>query len=263
MNTSMPPAALAPRSETTRTQQEDSVAMDTSDGAISSPVDEGAVNCQGDTFSLQACAATTQYTAVTSHPTAAAAAKHKCNVKGCPSFAPILPLESWSLEACDKVVHPVCYEKLLARAKKNHSQIPDKQFCTIKCQDLYIKESKSSAYTWTNDGQNGKTDPLHSENVLLTWLNTGENFSKWRDPEGAKTKLAVAADLVRLLKSKGCRADRTPTQVQAKICHIEGLMRQAYDFIHSATGEGIKANEPFETFCDKVNLFMFSILQLD
>jgi hypothetical protein len=146
MNTSMPPAASAPFSETTRTQ-EDSVAMDTSDVAILSPVDEGAINFQGDTFSLQAYAANTQYATITSHPPAAAAAKHKCNVKGFPSFALILPLKSCSLEACDKVVHPVCYEKLLARAEKNHSQIPGKQFCTIKCQDLYIKESKSSGYT--------------------------------------------------------------------------------------------------------------------
>ena len=100
MNTSTTPAALAPLNETTRTQ-EDSVAMDTSDVAISSPVDDGAINFQGNTFSLQAYAANTQYAAITSRPRAAAAAKHKCNVKGCPSFALILPLESCSLEACD------------------------------------------------------------------------------------------------------------------------------------------------------------------
>ena len=198
----MPPADLALPSETTRTQ-EDSVVMYTSNVAISSPVDDGAINFQGNTFSLQAYAAKTQYAAITSHLPAAAAVKNKCNVKGCPAFALILPLTSCSLDSCDKVIHPVCYEKLLTRAKKNHSQIPNKQFCPIKCQDLYIKESKSHGYTWTNDGQNGKTDPLHSENVLLTWINTSKNFSKWRDPEGAKTKLAVATVLVWLLKTKG------------------------------------------------------------
>ena len=178
--------------------------------------------------------------------------KKKCAVKGCPSFVPIVLLETCSRDLCDKLVHPVCYEKLIASAKKNHSQIADKQFCTIKCQDMFLKESKTSGYTWSNDGQNGKADPNHSENVLLTWLNTDENFSRWRDPEGAKTKLAVAADLARYLKSKGCRGDRTPTQVQAKIAHIESLMRQAFDFIHSETGEGIKASEPFDSFREKV-----------
>ena len=118
----------------------------------------------------------------------------------------------------------------------------------IKCQELYSKESKTSGYTWTNDGQNGKADPLHSENVLLTWLNTEENFSRWRDPEGAKTKLAVVADLVRYLKSNGCRGECSPTQVEAKICHIKSLMRQAFDCIHSETGKGIKAREPFKSF---------------
>jgi hypothetical protein len=127
-----------------------------------------------------------------------AAAKQKCNVKGCPSFAPILLLEKCSHESRDKFIHPICYENLIAKAKKNHTQIPDKQFCMIKCQDLYIKESITSAYIWMNDGQNGKTDPLHLKSILLTWSNTYENLSKWRDPDDANTKLAVAADLVRL-----------------------------------------------------------------
>ncbi len=174
--------------------------------------------------------------------------KKKCAVKGCPLFAPIVLLETCSREVCEKLVHPVCYKKLITTAKKNHSQIADKQFCTIKCQELYLKDSKTSGYTWTNDGQNGKADPLHLENVLLTWLNTKENFSRWRDPEGAKTKLGVAADLVRYLKSNGCRGDRSPTQVQAKICHIKSLMRHAFEFIHLEMGKGIKASEPFESF---------------
>ena len=118
--------------------------------------------------------------------------KMKCAAKGCSSFVPIVLIETCSWESCDKFVHLVCYEKLIASAKKNHSQIADKQFCTIKCQDLFLREIKTTAYTWTNDGRNGKADPHHSENELLAWLNTGENFGHWRDPEGAKTKLAVA-----------------------------------------------------------------------
>ena len=107
--------------------------------------------------------------------------KTKCAVKGCPSFVPIVLIETCSRESCDKFVHLVCYEKLIASAKKNHSQIADKQFCTIKCQDLFLRESKTTAYTWTNDGRNGKADPHHSKNELLAWLSTGENFSQWRD----------------------------------------------------------------------------------
>ena len=37
-------------------------------------------------------------------------------------------------------------------------------------------------------------------------LNMDENFSKWRDPDGVKCNLAVAANLVWFLKSKGCCA---------------------------------------------------------
>ena len=142
--------------------------------------------------------------------------KKKWAVKVFPSFVPIVLLKTCSRDLCEKLVHPVCHKKLIVSAKKNHSQILDKQFCTIKCQDLFLKENKTSGYTWTNDGQNGKTNPPNSENVLLTWLNTGENFSRWRDPEGAKTKLAVAADLVCHLKPKGCCAECSPSQVQAK-----------------------------------------------
>jgi hypothetical protein len=100
--------------------------------------------------------------AIPSLPHPLAAVKQKCNVKGRPSFASILLLfESCSCETCYKFLHPICYEKLIVEAKKKHNQIP--QFCIIKCQEFYIKVSKTCAYTWTNDGQNGKTDPLHSE----------------------------------------------------------------------------------------------------
>lgn len=127
-----------------------------------------------------------------------------------------------------KVVH-------VRPAKSHSSNLLQKPHCNSqedqsqiahKHQDLYIKETKISCYTWMNDGQNGKTDPLHSENVLLTWLNNGKNFSKWRDPEGAKIRLAVTADLVFLLKSNGCHFGDYPIQVKAKINHIESLIQK-------------------------------------
>ena len=84
-----------------------------------------------------------------------AAVKQNCNLKGCPSFASIFLLfETCSCETCDKFLHPICYEKLIVKAKKKHNPIPP--FCIIKCQDFFIKVSKTCAYTWTNDGQTAR-----------------------------------------------------------------------------------------------------------
>ena len=118
MNTSTPPVDSATLSAM-RTQ-DDSVPMDTSDVAISSPVDdddESVINLQREPFSFQAYAENINPVAVNTPPPAAAATKHKCNVKGCPEFDLILPLKRCLLDACDKVIHPVYYEKLLSRAK--------------------------------------------------------------------------------------------------------------------------------------------------
>lgn len=73
-----------------------------------------------------------------------------------------------------------------------------------------------------------------------------DNFNKWRDPKGMKTKSAVAGDLASTLKAKGCHANCIPSQVQEKVARIESQMRQEYDFIHSETAIGLLENEPFE-----------------
>lgn len=101
------------------------------------------------------------------------------------SYVPILLLENCSPEERDKFIHPIFHKKLFANAKKNHSRIPNnnKQFCTIKCQDLFIKEFKTSAYNmyeWWSEWQD------RSESVFLTCLNSHEYFSKWRDPHSTK-----------------------------------------------------------------------------
>jgi len=88
--------------------------------------------------------------------------------------------------------------------------------------------------------------------IHYTWKASDENFSKWKDPHREITKYLVAADIVWLLKSKGCHADHPHTQMQAKICHIKGIMRQAYDFINSETREGVKSSELFKSFHEKV-----------
>ena len=63
---------------------------------------------------------------IPSLPHPVAEVKQKCNVKGCHYFGSILTLfEICSYKACDKFLHPICYEKLIVKAKKNHNQIPD------------------------------------------------------------------------------------------------------------------------------------------
>ena len=78
----------------------------------------GETNAQGDMSSPAGNDANTQDESNTP-PQPVAAAKQKCNAKGCPFFAPIVLLESCSREACDKFVHPIWYKKWIRQRELN------------------------------------------------------------------------------------------------------------------------------------------------
>jgi hypothetical protein len=62
----------------------------------------------------------------------------KCQVKGCPSFAPIVDLCDCAEEDCEKKAHLACYNRVAGRCKVVVSE--EHVFCTMACQKKYYKK---------------------------------------------------------------------------------------------------------------------------
>lgn len=184
--------------------------------------------------------------------------KEKCQAKGCPGLhlSPHTPLVNCSAKECEKQVHRICYEKMVTKSKKARAVHPTHVFCTYSCQDKHEKSNSSSHLHWRNDGKNGLEDPEHSENFIVQWLLTDENFNIWRSPPSGQTKLKVADRVAILLNTHGLRREITPQMVYNKIAHIEGQMRSTYDWCSgSKTGVGLRENDPL-SFSQKVSFFI-------
>lgn len=180
--------------------------------------------------------------------------KEKCQIKGCPGLnpSPHTPPLNCSAEECEKQVHSICYERMIAKSKKARLVHPTQVFCTFSCQDKHEKSNLSSYLHWRNDGKNGPEDPEHSEHFIVQWLLKDENFNTWRSPPGGQTKLKVANRVALLLNTFGLKREVTSQMVYNKIAHIEGQMRSTYDWCSgSKTGVGLKENDPL-SFNEKV-----------
>ncbi len=190
--------------------------------------------------------------------------KEKCHSKGCPGLhrSPHNPVTACFNDECSKLVHRICYEKMLSKSKKARTAHSTAVFCTFSCQDKYDKSLSTSHLHWRNDGKNGPEDPEHSEHYIVQWLLNGDNFSTWRSPPSGQTKLKVAERIASLLNTYGLRRDFTAQMVYNKIAHIEGQMRSTYDWCSgSKTGVGLKESDPL-SFNEKVSslLYYFRIL---
>ena len=106
--------------------------------------------------------------------------------------------------------------------------------------------------SWTNDGANGRDDPLTSQYYLLKWLSTGENYHNYRSPSGGRTKIDIANEVASYINSKGVKVTCTCETVHAKITWVQGCMHEMYDFMVSPTGEGLQQNDGFDSLEEKV-----------
>ena len=179
--------------------------------------------------------------------------KSKCNCKGCPKLPSGHEMLVCNVGNCDKVVHHVCYANMIKKSAKQSLVYEDKVFCTVKHQEQFIKNTQSECLNWSNDGKNGRDDPLSSEKILIDYLNTENNYNLFRKPEGGASKLEVATRIANIINSKGVRVERTGESVKNKIDHMQRMMRETCDFVNSATREGIRAEEGFESFREKVS----------
>ena len=186
-------------------------------------------------------------------PSLEEATKRKCSVRGCHKFPLIQTMDTCAFEGCNKQVHFICYTNIVAKSKKIKETHEELVFCTVDHQIKFDRETSVDNLTWTNDGQDGKNDPNTSEALLLSWLDCAENLNKYRNPTGGKRKIDVCNEIATYLNNKGVKVERNGKSVQNKIEWIQQMMRQTRDFIKSATGEGILANEGYESMREKVS----------
>ena len=188
----------------------------------------------------------------------------KCNRRGCavPPQSLLLPCLN---PACNKGMHLVCCQKyvfgvhtlepLVSPDPSTHAVV-----CTKKC---YLKVAKklvpttgstpatvpahllapvpsNSRLPWNKDGKLGPQDPNHSERILVDWLMTPGNYEKYR---GHNNKGVRKKDFARIISERinaaGVRKERTYKDVVNKIDSLQKNFKDAVDWTHTKTGEGL------------------------
>ncbi len=90
--------------------------------------------------------------------------------------------------------------------------------------------------SWKNDAKIGD---YSSMNVLLQWLQSDQNYDKYKGGLGSgRTKQSYHAEIVELMKTKYQILHRKVPDVRAKIVELEGQFKKAMDW-RSQTGQGI------------------------
>jgi hypothetical protein len=146
------------------------------------------------------------------------------------------------------------------KKKTPRTAFKNNPFCTAAHHDMYDKRASNDNLTWTNNGANGREDPLTSQYILIKWLSTGDNYHHFCSPSGGRTKIDIAAEVAAYINSKGVRVTCTGETVFAKITWMLGYMRETYDFTVSPMGEGIRGNEGFDSLEEKVCNHWFYLL---
>ena len=164
-------------------------------------------------------------------------------------------------DGCDKTVHLMCYQGVVLVDKKNnnHSSLPplpgNHVACTKACYNAATKalSGNTGRGNWTSDGKGGTDDPHTSMKILLDWMTTEGNYSRFcgKDNNGVK-KQQFANSLAEKMREETCSETRNAKQVLDKISRIETSFREAYEFANSVTGAGIQDEQGEESFKDLV-----------
>jgi hypothetical protein len=179
----------------------------------------------------------------------------KCDVRGCKvKGADKLTCGGTK---CDKKVHVMCYQGIVLKAKNGSMEaLPGGTVaCTKACYQAAVKAlsgGDSSRGKWNNDGQKGIDDSHTSMKILLDWMTTQGNYSKYcgKDNNGVR-KQHFAAKLATKMSNE-TSSERNAKQVQEKIWQLEESFREAHTFATSETGAGIQSEQGNDTFQDIV-----------
>jgi len=119
--------------------------------------------------------------------------------------------------------------------------------CGLRCYKSVIKHiagakqnntsnDGKSWLSWSNDGpQTG----VNSLQILLDWITTAGNYSRFTGGVGGETKLTVAGEIRNKIQSAGIVANRTPESIITKIYELVNSYKQAHH-IKSQTGESME-----------------------
>jgi hypothetical protein len=97
---------------------------------------------------------------------------------------------------------------------------------------------------WNNDGPLGGDGSINSESILLDWLCTEGNYTRYRGKDNNGTRKKDFCDqIARKIKEAGIRRERTAKQIQSKIEYIENSFRKAHDWTTTETGTGLQEHD--------------------
>ena len=119
-------------------------------------------------------------------PAPAPARVAQCCRRGCKSTTTLFKCRN---EGCNKVMHYACYQGSVL-VKHALAPLPLQGYaiaCTKRCYSKIIKEVKKKQQSgnaerllWHQDGKDGPDDPKTSQAILVDWLTTPGNYSKYR-----------------------------------------------------------------------------------
>jgi len=94
---------------------------------------------------------------------------------------------------------------------------------------------------WHTDGL---TPELNSMSVIINWLMTDGNYSRWQgtDKQNGTTKVGIANELSQLIKDKGITVERPGRDIHVRINRLEQQFRAAKDWLNQAS-KGVTCEE--------------------
>jgi len=166
----------------------------------------------------------------------------KCNKTG--------EVKTCCIDGCLKTIHPVCSDCLLTTffdglTKTNENEDIDfgheDVICSKRCFTKLLKTKinpvvKKTSRFWGNDGPN---DFISSMSILVNWMTSNQNYSKWRggDKHSGTTKKTLASMISNLIFEQ-IGVERSAKHVQNKIECLEKDYRNASDWLNQ-TGAGL------------------------
>jgi hypothetical protein len=121
----------------------------------------------------------------------------------------------------------------------------------LRCYQSVIRAlsgNDSSRGKWDKDGKNGVDDPHTSIHILLGWITTQGNYSKYCGKDNNGVRKQHFATILANKMTKETSSERNAKQVQEKIRQLEESFREAHVFETSETGTGIQSEQGNETF---------------